>query len=160
MAQDNFLKINGIDGESQDKAHSKEIDVLSFSFGATNSGTAHLGSGAGAGKVNVQDLSVTKYVDKASPNIMLACMQGKHIDECVLTVRKAGENPLEHTVITMNECLVTSHAITGHDASDRLQESVSINFGKIKFAYKPQKSDGTGDAEVTATYNIAQNTKE
>ena len=51
-----FLKLNGVDGESKDKTHKKEIDVLSWSWGMANSGTAHVGGGAGAGKVSVQDL--------------------------------------------------------------------------------------------------------
>ena len=67
MAVDMFMKIDTIDGESKDKKHTKEIDVLSWSWGLSNSGSAHTGGGAGAGKVNGQDLSFTKYVDSASP---------------------------------------------------------------------------------------------
>jgi type VI secretion system secreted protein Hcp len=160
MATDIFLKIKGADGESQDKAHKGQIDVSSFSWGATNSGTAHVGGGAGAGKVHIQDLTVLKHVDKASPNILLFCCNGKHIEECVLTVRKAGENPLEYAVYTMSECLITSTAINGSDGSDRLQESVSLNFGKIKFEYNPQKPDGTGEGKIPITWNVEQNAAE
>ena len=60
MAVDMFLKLDGVNAESKDKVHGKEIDVLSWSWGMANSGTAHLGGGAGAGKVNVQDLCVSK----------------------------------------------------------------------------------------------------
>ena len=67
MAVDMFLKINGVDGESKDKSHPMEIDVLAWSWGASNSGSAHVGGGAGAGKVNVQDISVTKWVDCIQP---------------------------------------------------------------------------------------------
>jgi hypothetical protein len=35
-------------------------------MGMANSGTAHIGGGAGAGKVSVQDLTLTKYVDSSS----------------------------------------------------------------------------------------------
>src|SRR5271155_141355 len=78
MAVDMFLKLDGVNGESKDKVHGKEIDVLSWSWGLTNSGSAHVGGGAGSGKVNVQDLCVSKYVDSSSPNLMLACCQGTH----------------------------------------------------------------------------------
>jgi type VI secretion system secreted protein Hcp len=62
----------------------------------SQSGTTHMGGGGGAGKVNVQDLSLTKYVDKASPNLVMATCNGKHYKEALLTVRKAGEKPIEY----------------------------------------------------------------
>jgi type VI secretion system secreted protein Hcp len=79
MAVDMFIKIGDFKGESKDKSHAGEIDVLAWSWGASNSGNAHMGGGQGAGKVNVQDLSFTKYLDKSSPDLMLACCNGKHI---------------------------------------------------------------------------------
>src|SRR6201982_4272321 len=100
MAVDMFLKINGVDGESQDDKHKKEIDVLAWSWGVSNSGSAHVGGGAGAGKANVQDLSFTKYIDKSSPDLMLGACNGKHYDNALLTVRKAGEKPLEYRKVT------------------------------------------------------------
>ncbi|WP_374595324.1 type VI secretion system tube protein Hcp, partial [Aquabacterium sp.] len=75
MAVDMFMKIGDVKGESRDKTHAGEIDVLAWSWGVSNSGSAHTGGGAGAGKANVQDLSFTKYVDKASPPLLLACMK-------------------------------------------------------------------------------------
>ena len=49
-----------------DKTHAEEIDVLAWSWGMSQSGSMHMGGG-GAGKVNVQDLSFTKYIDKSTP---------------------------------------------------------------------------------------------
>ncbi|MEP6506288.1 MAG: type VI secretion system tube protein Hcp, partial [Betaproteobacteria bacterium] len=72
MAMDMFIKIGDLKGESVDKKHAGEIDVLAWSWGISNSGSAHVGGGAGAGKANVQDLSFTKYIDKSSPDLMLA----------------------------------------------------------------------------------------
>jgi len=105
VAVDMFMKLEGIDGESQDSVHAKEIDVLAWSWGMSNSGTAQAGGGAGAGKVNVQDLSFTKWVDLASTPLMLAVANGKHITKATLVVRKAGESPLEYITIEMTECL-------------------------------------------------------
>src|SRR5437764_15422519 len=108
MALDMFIKIDGIKGESKDSKHNEDIDILAWSWGMSNSGSAHTGGGAGAGKVNVQDLSFTKYIDKSSPDLMLACCNGKHYDKATLTVRKAGENPPEYVVVTGEELIVTS----------------------------------------------------
>src|SRR6201999_3737129 len=113
MAMDMFMKIDTLKGESVDKTHAGEIDVLAWSWGVSNSGSAHVGGGAGAGKANVQDLSFTKYVDKSTPALMLASCTGKHYGSALRTVRKAGEKPLEYLKITMTEVLITSVSTGG-----------------------------------------------
>src|SRR5919206_1644559 len=123
MAVDMFLKIKPVDGESRDSKHSKEIDVLAWSWGMSQSGTTHQGGGGGSGKVSVQDLSLTKYVDAASAPLMLACCNGQHFDEATLTVRKAGKDPLEYLIITMKQIIVTSVHTGGAGSEDRLTEN-------------------------------------
>ena len=85
MAVDAFLKLDGVKGESVSKGHQGEIDVLSWAWGLSQSGTTHSGTGGGAGKVNVQDISFTHYVDAATPNLIQACCTGKHFASAVLT---------------------------------------------------------------------------
>jgi len=164
MAVDMFLLFPdaaGIVGESQDKDtkfNKKAIDVLAWSWGMSNSGTAHMGGGAGAGKVNVQDLSVTKYVDKSSPNLMLKCCTGEHITDATLTVRKAGTTPLEYIVIKLKEVMITSVSTGGSGGEDRLTENISLNFAKVEFDYQPQKADGSKDGGVLdCKWDIAAN---
>jgi len=160
MAVDMFMKVKGIEGESKDKAHKNEIDILAWSWGLSNSGSAHMGGGLGAGKANFQDLSFTKYIDKSTPDLQLACATGKHIDECVLTVRKAGDQPLEYLIITMTDVLVTSVSTGGSGGEDRLTENCTFNFAKVKVQYAEQKKDGSAGDKPEYTYNIAENAKE
>ena len=89
MATDMFMKIDSLAGESKDSTHKGEIDVLAWSWGASNSGSAHVGGGAGSGKVNVQDLSFTKYLDKSTPDLLLSTCNGKHWETNVLTAGAA-----------------------------------------------------------------------
>lgn len=145
MAVDMFLKLDGVDGESKDGAHKGEIDVLAWSWGESNSGTSHLGGGGGAGKVNVQDISITKFIDKASAKLGLYCANGKHIKEGTLVVRKAGEKPLEYLKIKMTDILVSSYSTGGSGGEDRLTENVSLNFSKIEYEYQEQKEDGSAE---------------
>jgi type VI secretion system secreted protein Hcp len=159
MAMDMFIKIGDITGESADKTHKGKIDVLAWSWGMSNSGTAQLGGGAGAGKVNVQDLSFTKYVDSASNALIMAACNGKHYPEANLIVRKAGESPLEYIKLKIEEVLITSVSTGGSGGEDRLTENVTLNFAKFSFSYSPQKADGSGDAEKIAAWNIAENVK-
>lgn len=159
MAVDMFLKLDDVKGESRDDKHKDEVDVLAWSWGMSQSGTMHSGGGGGAGKVSVQDLSLTKYVDKASPNLVMASCNGKHYKEALLTVRKAGEKPLEYIKITMKEVLVSSISTGGSGGEDRLTENVTLNFAEFKIEYTPQKPDGSGEAAVEAAWNIAKNVK-
>jgi type VI secretion system secreted protein Hcp len=159
MAVDMFIKIGAIKGESQDSKHKGEIDILAWSWGASNSGSAHTGGGQGAGKVNVQDLNLTKYVDKATPDLLLNCCNGKHIDKAVLVVRKAGENPLEYLTITMQDLIITSVSTGGSGGEDRLTENVTLNFGKVQVQYKEQNSKGGVGEQPTMGWDVAQNVK-
>ncbi|MBC7944044.1 MAG: type VI secretion system tube protein Hcp [Burkholderiales bacterium] len=159
MAVDMFLKLDDVKGESTDDKNADQIDVLAWSWGMSQSGTTHTGGGGGAGKVSVNDLSVTKYVDKASPTLMISCCNGKHFKEALLTVRKAGENPLDYLKVTMKEVLISSISTGGSGGEDRLTENVMLNFAWFKTEYTPQKEDGSGDAVVEAGWNIAANVK-
>jgi type VI secretion system secreted protein Hcp len=166
MAMDIFLKITGadgktVDGESKDDKHTKEIDVLAWSWGLSNSGSTHTGGGGGAGKVNVQDVSFTKWVDSSSPKLMLACCQGDHCKEATLVVRKmGGKTPIEYIKIKMTTVLVASVSTGGSGGEDRLTENVTLNFEKFQFDYTPQKADGTGDKAIPAAWDISANKKD
>ncbi|WP_420466520.1 Hcp family type VI secretion system effector [Panacagrimonas sp.] len=157
MAVDMFLKVDGIKGETRDKAKAGEIDVLAWSWGVSNSGNAQLGGGMGAGKANCQDISVTKYLDDSSPALQLACIKGTHIKEAILTVRKAGDKPLEYLKITMSDVFVSSCSTGGSGGEDRLTENVSLNFAKMKFEHQKQKADGTGEKGGQWEYSFAEN---
>jgi type VI secretion system secreted protein Hcp len=159
MAMDMFIKIGDIVGESVDKKHAGKIDVLAWSWGMSNSGTTHQGGGGGAGKANVQDISLTKYVDASSHALLLACSNGHHYPTANLIVRKAGGKgtPIEYIKIEMTEVMITSVSTGGSGGEDRLTENVSLNFAKVKFEYTGQKADGTPDTTKEMIYDIASN---
>lgn len=164
MAVDMFINMGEkIKGESKDKVQGPkgDIDVLAWSWGMSQSGTTHMGSGGGAGKVNVQDISFTKFVDNATPALMMHCCGGTHIDKIVLLCRKAGEKQETYIIITLYECIITSISTGGSGGEDRLTENVSINFAKFTFDYWKQKDKGGVTASAGEfTYDIAGNVKE
>jgi type VI secretion system secreted protein Hcp len=160
MAVDMFIKIGDIKGESRDASHREEIDVLAWSWGMSQSGSMHTGGGGGAGKVSVQDLSFTKYVDKATPVLMKMCCSGRHYAKAELVVRKAGDKPLEYLKITMEGVIITSVSTGGSGGEDRLTENVTLNFAKVKTSYQPQKADGSADGgAIEMGWNIQENTE-
>lgn len=157
MAVDMFLKLEGIKGESKDDKHKDEIDVLAWSWGVSNSGSAHVGGGAGAGKASFQDISFTKWIDLASPSLMLAAANGKHIKSATLVVRKAGEKPLEYLTIALTEVLVSSYSTGGSGGEDRLTENVTLNFAKIHVTYKEQTATGAAGGAPEFKWDIPAN---
>lgn len=159
MAVDMFLKIGDLEGESQDKTHADEIDVLAWSWGMNQSGTMHAGGGGGGGKVSVQDISVTKWVDKCTAPLMKACCMGSQYKEAKLVVRKSGgTEPLEYVVMTMNDVIITSCSTGGSGGEDRLTENIALNFAGFKIEYQPQKPDGSKDGgAIPFEWDIAAN---
>ena len=126
----------------------------------SQSGSTHMGGGGGAGKVNVQDMAFTKFIDKSSPNLLRFCCNGKHYPEAILTVRKAGEKPLEYVIVKMTDVLISSVQTGGSGGEDRLMENVTLNFAKVKVSYQPQKRDGSKDGgPIDMGWDIAANTE-
>jgi type VI secretion system secreted protein Hcp len=157
-AVDFFLKLDGIEGESADDKHKNEIDVHSWSIGAQNQGTGATGGGSGAGKVHFNDFHFTMHVSKATPKLMLHCAHGGHIAKGVLICRKAGKQQQEYLKITLSNILVSSYQTGGSGHSSVMPvDTISLNFSKIEYEYKPQKADGSLDAAVKAGYDIGAN---
>jgi type VI secretion system secreted protein Hcp len=159
MAMDMFIKIGALKGESRDKVHKDEIDVLTWSWGMSNSGSAHTGGGMGSGKVNVQDLSFTKYIDKSSPDLMLACCNGRPFEKATLTIRKAGDQPREYLLVTLEDLIITGVSTGGSGGEDRLTENVTLNFARVKVNYKEQTPTGGVGDKPEMGWNIEENVK-
>jgi type VI secretion system secreted protein Hcp len=160
VASDYLLKLEGIKGESTDAKHKDEIEIESFSWGATQPGSFSTGGGGGAGKVAFQDIHFTSRVSVASPNLMVACASGQHIKIATLTVRKAGKDQQEYYIIKLSDNLVSSYQSGGSEGSNALPvDQFSINFSKIEFEYKSQKPDGSLGAPVKGGWDLKQNKK-
>ena len=155
MASDIFAKIGDIKGESQDSKHKDEIEVLSYSWGVTNSAKIEAGGG-GAGKATFTDLSFLHSIDKASPNLLKACASGTHLKEATITHRKAGKDQQEYLIIKMNDVIITGVALADSSGAAG-SETVTMAFAKVDLEYKPQKSDGSLDAGNHFKFDIKTN---
>jgi type VI secretion system secreted protein Hcp len=158
VAVDYFLQITGVEGESTDDKHKGWIDVDSWSWGETNSGSTHSGGGAGASRVTINDFFFTTQVSKASPKLFLACASGQHLKEAKLVGRKAGKAQQEFLTWTFSDVLVTSYQ-TGGTEADVPRDQVSLNFAKLRVDYKAQKADGSLDAAISAGWDAKTNKK-
>jgi type VI secretion system secreted protein Hcp len=150
--------INGesIVGKGTKATHENEIDVISWSWGITQTGSAHIGSGGGAGSADVHDLTVVKYVDKASPLLASACFNGSHLKKATLTcIKVAGGDPgkpkttIDFVKVTMTgTVMISSFSPGGSGSDDRFTETVTIHFSDVEYDYTGQKADQTPDTPV------------
>ena len=156
--EDYFLKIDGIPGESLDDKHKDEIQLVSFSWGASHDAAPHGGRGGGAGRAHFHDFHFTMHVNKASPQLFLATVSGKHIKEASLTVRRAAKVKLEYLKIKFSDVLVTSFEEAAGD-SEAPEEMVGFAFGRIELDYKPMQATGALGGSVKAGWNLSKNAK-
>jgi type VI secretion system secreted protein Hcp len=159
MAVDYFLQITDVPGESTDAKHKNWIDVDSWSWGETQSGTAQSGGGGGAGKVAMQDFHFVSAMSKASPKLFLACATGQHFKEAKLVGRKAGKSQQEFLSWTFSDILVSSYQTGAGEAAASPVDQVSLNFSKVQVSYKAQKADGSLDKAITAGWDTKTNSK-
>jgi type VI secretion system secreted protein Hcp len=141
-----FLKMQGVTGEASDTDHKGEIEVLSWSWGMQ--APASVAAGQAAGKATISELQVVKRVDQSSPTLMNFLRGNKLVAQAQLTVRKAGEKPLEYFKIELENVRVTS--LTTQSQDSELVERVSLGFVKVRVSYIPQASTGArgGGANV------------
>jgi type VI secretion system secreted protein Hcp len=155
MAIDMFLDLPEIPGESQKDGHEGQWDLLSYSEGVVQQGSFDIGGkGGGSGKAEFQDISLVKYVDKASPMVFQACAAGTHFSKATIYVRKAGEKPLEYLKVELNDLIVSSVQNSGAASGDSPMESITMNCAKITKTYVEQDATGGAGKTVTAGYDI------
>ena len=108
MAVEMFLDLDACKGESIANGHENQVDILAWNWGVANQGSGHLGGGSGTGKASFHDLTITKYVDKATSTILENCAKGKHFTKATLFCRKVGgDAPLEYLEIEMDQVFVS-----------------------------------------------------
>jgi type VI secretion system secreted protein Hcp len=155
MADDYFLRIDGIQGESPDPKHKDDIEVVSFGWELTNASNPVGGGGGGAARPQFKDFSFTMLINKASPHLFIACASGKHFTSASLTIRRAAKGELEYLTIRFDDVIVTSFAEVG--GGEAPEEAVSLGFRRIELEYRQQTPQGTLGAPVKAGWDLSKN---
>ena len=152
MSSDTHIKLAGVDGEATHKEHKGEVEVLSWSWSVSNS-SSPAGGGSGKGKANAGDFVFTHMYDKASPVIAKKCAQGVHFPTAVITARKSGEGQKDFLKVTMKEVFITGVTPAGSHGGE-IMESVTMSYGDIEFAYKPQDDKGGLGGDVKFGWDV------
>jgi type VI secretion system secreted protein Hcp len=162
MAFDAFIKLTDIPGESTDDKHKDWIEILSFNFGVSQpgAGSASTGGGATSQRADFQNFSFVKTIDKASPKLALLCANGKHIDEVVMELCRAGGDKVKYYEIKMNKCIVSSVRLGGASQGGETLplEEIALDYGKISWTYVQQKrADGSGGGQTGGAWDLMAN---
>lgn len=145
-AFDEFLKLQGVD---------EELTLTGFSVGIKNCTDGGDGGAASreAGSVHIQDLSITKVIDKSSPLIFQWTTSGKHFDNATLDVLNtsspAGKGDVPYLTIKMQDVIITSLQYSAAASDSQVSESLSINYGQVQFIYNTQNSDAAASPVTT-----------
>lgn len=157
-SSDFFLKLDGVEGESLDSLHPKEIDLLTWSFGVTSSASPLVTSGgAGAGKSKPTEFTFVARTSKASPKLYQLVCTGKHLKSAVLSATRRGDARQTYLTVTMNDVLVTSYRVAPGESDGFPIDVAQLDYAKIVYTYRRQKPDGSLDTPVTFGFDFAAN---
>lgn len=146
------LKLGDIRGESTAAGHEGEIDVLSWSWGASSSSSQTTSVGGAAGKVAITGLSLAKALDAATPKLFELAAKGAHTPRAVLTVRRDRDR-FEYLRITLSDVLVESLQLAGA-GDERPNENVTLTFGKVLIEYRAQSPTGAPSDWISASWDL------
>ena len=154
MAVNAYLYIDGIEGPSTSKA--KCIDIISFSWGVSQTSTYGAGASgkeAKAGRADFSNLTITKVLDKTSALLADHCASGDILKEVyILYDKPVGDKQQDYFRIYCKDALITSLQLSG--SNENPTESVSFAFQGVEVAYRPEKDDGTLDAAIRKGYDL------
>jgi type VI secretion system secreted protein Hcp len=129
FADNYFLSIPTIPGESLSTGHPNTIEAYSFSLNCTNSGAG----------VVFGDFAIVKALDKASPPLFLATAQGtllgtQNVPVTFYVQKNTGTATLDYYIIKLTNAKVSSVVQNGNGA-DRPTETVTFRYQRIEIDY-------------------------
>jgi type VI secretion system secreted protein Hcp len=163
MASNMFLAINSQDGgavqgESLVDSFKNQIEISSWTWGVTQTGSAHSGPGGSTGTATVNDLTMTGVLDKSFPILSQMAGSGVHVKDATLTICKTGGKLQPVLVIKVTGGIVSKVSGSGSIAPDGTSVqlmSVSLNFSQVELDYSPQTIAGQTGPTVKGVINIS-----
>ena len=156
-----FLELENIKGEAQDSKFKDKIELLSCSWGATNGSSYASGTGGNIGKGQIHDISFSKFMCRASPELMKRVVSGKAVESGKLSLCKlAGEtdgDKISYCEIGLEKVVFTSYHFGVNGGAQLPMESGTMSFVVSKLKYTPQKNEGGGDGPVGFGWDHQQN---
>jgi type VI secretion system secreted protein Hcp len=154
-----YIKFDGVDGESKDKDHKGWVDILSFSQAIHQPGGGSTGVARRRGDVVLDDVRISKLLDKSSPKIAEAVCKGKVFPKVVieLTASYTDAGRVTYYKYELKNVLVTSYNVSGAGQSDDVpSEDFSLNFEEIKVTYTENDSAGKKKGNIEYSWKVEE----
>lgn len=153
-----FLKLNGIEGESQDAEYQNQIELQSAGWGSSNNSSFDFGTGSGVGLGQVHDISCVKYTDKSSLNLHKYCVTGKVVPDGQLTLLKLqDQTKIAYFKVNMTNIVINGWSFSANGDGQLPSEHFTLHFVKSESTYLPQGDTGDPQGAVTFNWDIQQN---
>jgi type VI secretion system secreted protein Hcp len=162
MGHDVYIKIEGIEGESNDAKHIGWIEVTSFGLAISQniSTTASSAGGASAERADFSEFTFSKLLDKSSPLLALACADGTHFDCIAVELYRSGTEKVKYMEYKLSNCIISSVSTGSKGKRFFPSEHVSINFGKVQWTYTLQSRQGGWAAgNIASGWNLERNAR-
>lgn len=160
MANDVYLKIEGITGESTDDRHRDWIEVSNVLYAIHQPRAESMSTAGGhtSGRAELFPLSFTKLADIASPVLLQTCAAGKTIPKGTFEFMRAdGEGkPIPYFRIEL-ENLMLSNITPNSGESGTIVERVHIAYAKIKWNYLRQSIRGGTQGNTSGGWDCSAN---
>jgi type VI secretion system secreted protein Hcp len=140
-----WLRLDGIDGESTDRDHPRQIEVLALDWQATQKST----SAAGAGS---KDISLALATSSASPAILSKCVQGAAVPTATISGRKSGEGQRDFLTWDFTNLRFKSYDVAFTEGPPI--DVVTFSFTQVTMTYRPQDAKGGLGTPVVVTWNL------
>ena len=148
-ALDAYLKVSGIDGESNQAMFVGWSDLLGYNISVQNGGWAPVGGATP--KPTLSPMFIQKYVDKASPKLFGAVLTQMHFPTATIDVRHSGATQTKFALWEFDDVVISAYS-TGQ-FTEAAVESVALDYRKIKYTYWPQQPDGSAGTPVVFAYD-------
>ena len=125
-------KGEAIKGDATVKGYEGQIEVLAWSWGVSYSGTAQ-----SPGKVNVQDLSWTQYLDSSFVPLFDLLATSDKISTATLSAVRTGFEGYNFFQLVLKDSVLSSMSTGGSGGEERFTANVTLNFSEITLRYRP-----------------------
>lgn len=160
MANDVYLKIEGINGESTDDKHKDWIEVSNVLYAIHQPRAQALSTAGGhtSGRAELYPLSFTKLADIASPVLLQTCAAGKTIAKAVFEFMRADGDgkPIPYFKIELENLMISN---INPDSGDGgiISERVHLAYSKIKWNYTRQSIRGGIQGNTSGGWDCSAN---
>ena len=149
-----YVKFDGVDGESTDDSHNKWIDVDSVAWGMSQPAGA-TGPTRRRGDVVMEDIAITKEIDKSSPKLQEKCAKGEVIPKLEIEVtRSYGSSSQTYYRYELKNVMITSYITSLDNSEETPTDTFTVSYEEIKITYTETEDDGSSKGNVEWEFNV------